>query len=234
MTVIITMAGRGERFRRAGYDLPKYKIMAHDKSLLEWSLSSLQNFRHLEHIFLTLAEDPNTDFVYSVCQTLDIQRYQIHPLDQPTSGQAETALAAKEYFTDPSEAILIYNIDTYVEPQALTPNMIQGAAWLPAFEADGDQWSFVNFDEDMIVNAVTEKRRISKYGTIGLYYFESFELFQHCYKVCNFDTYSERYIAPMYQVLIDDSSCEVHTSILPQDLIHVLGTPEDLAAFRVN
>ena len=33
MTIVITMAGLGSRFRKAGYQVPKYMIEAHEKTL---------------------------------------------------------------------------------------------------------------------------------------------------------------------------------------------------------
>ena len=41
MTIIITMAGLGSRFRKAGYECPKYMIEAKGKTLFEWSMGSL-------------------------------------------------------------------------------------------------------------------------------------------------------------------------------------------------
>ena len=44
MNIIITMAGLGTRFRRAGYKMPKYRIEARGKTLFEWSMDSLLGY----------------------------------------------------------------------------------------------------------------------------------------------------------------------------------------------
>ena len=44
MTIVITMAGLGSRFKKAGYTVPKYMIEAHGKTLFEWSMESLSGF----------------------------------------------------------------------------------------------------------------------------------------------------------------------------------------------
>lgn len=44
MTVVITMAGLGSRFRKAGYKVPKYQIEAHGRTLFDWSMESLKGF----------------------------------------------------------------------------------------------------------------------------------------------------------------------------------------------
>lgn len=41
MTIIITMAGLGSRFKKAGYNCPKYMIEAKGKTLFDWSMDSL-------------------------------------------------------------------------------------------------------------------------------------------------------------------------------------------------
>ena len=40
--VVVTMAGFGTRFKNAGYTVPKYQIEVHGRTLVSWSLLSLQ------------------------------------------------------------------------------------------------------------------------------------------------------------------------------------------------
>jgi hypothetical protein len=42
--------------------------------------------------------------------------------------------------------------------------------------------------------------------------------------------YGEKYIAPLYNWLIENEK-SVYPEIIPEDSIHVLGTPEDLISF---
>ena len=44
ISIIITMAGLGSRFRKVGYNCPKYMIEAKGKTLFEWSMASLTGF----------------------------------------------------------------------------------------------------------------------------------------------------------------------------------------------
>ena len=48
MTILITMAGLGTRFREAGYTVPKYQIEAKGKTLFAWSMESLAGFQDPE------------------------------------------------------------------------------------------------------------------------------------------------------------------------------------------
>lgn len=94
--IVITMAGRGSRFYEAGYTVPKYEIIAHGKSLFDWSLLSLRNFITPDSriFFVTLNSNSSADYIRSRCTVLGIQDYQVLELSAVTDGQATTAMQA--------------------------------------------------------------------------------------------------------------------------------------------
>lgn len=235
MAVVITMAGSGSRFRKAGWDCPKYMIPAKGKTLFEWSMLSVSDY--LAHssrcIFVVKAEDHSRAFIEDKCSELGIQNVEILELDAPTDGQATTCyLAAKK--CRPSEPLMIYNIDTYVEPGGLQFKEIAGDGHIPCFKAEGDHWSFAKVDAAGVVTEVREKQRISDNCTLGAYYFSSAKLFCDLYD----DWYSddshlekgEKYIAPLYNHMIEEG-LQITISDVPADKVHVLGTPAELKVF---
>lgn len=234
---IITMAGFGNRFLKAGYTIPKYRIEAHGRSLFSWSMLSLKQFSDAgwEFRFIVRKADNAEDFITSECAALNIAKPRILGLDEPTDGQATTALLAGSVLDDKSAPIAIYNIDTFVEPQALSPNQIRGDGWVPCASLPGDAWSFARADENGLVSEMREKTRISDHCTIGLYYFSSFDLYEACYNEFYADEGNveagERYIAPMYNHLIK-SGREVYISTVPKQAFYALGTPDDVSRFR--
>ncbi len=231
MNIIITMAGAGRRFKETGIDIPKYKIEVKGRTLFEWSLHSLRNFYECNFIFITQKEHNDKSFIIDKSKSLGIGTLSVLELDSLTNGQAETALRAEALISDPARDIIIYNIDTYVEPDQLKREAIRGAGWIPAFEAGGDRWSFVKIDHEYQVLDITEKIRISNYGTIGLYYFSSFDLFKKIYSEYHFDKGKERYIAPMYKAMLAQSFLPVYAHLVDKKAVHVLGTPEDILQF---
>ncbi len=231
MNIIITMAGEGRRFKQIGIIKPKHMIEVKGKTLFEWSILSLKNFYDMNFIFITRKSHNSTDFIKEKCRSLGIKGYTIKEINYLTKGQAETALITEEIITDLGDDIIIYNIDTYVEPNQLKPEHIKGDGWIPAFEAEGDRWSFVKIDTDFKVKDITEKIRISDYGTIGLYYFKSFKLFSMLYFKYSFDNKKERYIAPLYGVMIQDPTLSIYSHIVDKKAVHVLGTPDDIKQF---
>lgn len=230
MNIIITMAGAGARFREAGYHGPKHEIVSKGKTLFAWSLTSLQNFSQDHFIFIGQKKDNLETFIPRTIPSW-VRSYEILTIDYHTKGQAETAVLAKERLADTTAPAMVFNIDTYIEPDALCPKQIRGDGWVPVFRAEGDKWSFARFDEDLRVYEVTEKIRISEFGTIGLYYFSSFGLFEEAYQKYSWGGYKEQYIAPLYHYLIDTLKKPVYTSLVPSGKVHVLGTPEDLRIF---
>lgn len=235
--VVITMGGLGSRFRKAGYTVPKYMIEAKGKTLFEWSMISLEGYKDstAQYIFIAMKdEDHDAEaFIRSKCRESGLENYHVIMLDHLTDGQATTAMFAEQYW-DPGHALLIYNIDTYVEAGEMNSAELRGDGFIPCFQAGGDHWSFVRLDESGKVVEIKEKQRISEYCTLGAYYFRSCQLYKDLYD----EYYSgdaelvngEKYVAPLYDHLLSKNG-EIYISDIRPEKVHVLGTPEELQVF---
>ena len=214
MTIIVTMAGMGMRFRDAGYDCPKYMIETKGKTLFEWSMAKC--------------------FIDEKCTLYGIKCFKVVEIDRLTDGQATTCMLAIPY-CDPDKPVMIYNIDTYVEPYNLRYSDIEGDGFIPCFYAEGNHWSFVSTGADGQADEVREKERISDNCSVGAYYFSSAKLYKEIYE----DFYAggtnvekkEKYIAPMYNHMIK-KGLAVRISLLNAACVHVLGTPEEVKEFE--
>lgn len=235
--VVITMGGLGSRFRKAGYTVPKYMIEAKGKTLFEWSMISLDGYKKdvNQYIFIAMKEEgiDMEGFIKEKCQKLEIVNYHLVLLDYLTDGQATTATLAEKYW-DKEHALLIYNIDTYVEPGQMNSEELKGDGFIPCFKAEGDHWSFVRLDEQERVVEIKEKQRISDHCTLGAYYFKTCDLYKKLYD----EYYSEeknlvkgeKYVAPLYDYLLSKGG-EIYISDIAPERVHVLGTPEELEYF---
>ncbi len=235
--VVITMGGLGSRFRKMGYTVPKYMIEAKGKTLFEWSMISLEGYSSdvAQYIFIAM-KDENCDvesFINDKCNLLGLNNYHVILLDYLTDEQATTAMEAEKYW-DTEHALLIYNIDTYVEAGEMNSAELHGDGFIPCFQAEGDHWSFVRLDENGKVVEIKEKQRISNHCTLGAYYFKSCGLYKQLYD----EYYSnatdlvngEKYVAPLYDFLLSKGG-EIYISDIMPDKVHVLGTPEELQEF---
>ncbi len=235
MTIIITMAGVGSRFKKAGYEMPKYMIEANGKTLFEWSMDSLVGYNENvdKYIFVVRKEDNSRKFITSKCEKYNIKKIEIVEIEELTDGQATTCMLAMPY-CEKENSIMIYNIDTYVEPYEMKLEDISGDGYIPCFHASGDHWSFAKLNEEGKVIEVKEKERISDNCTLGAYYFSSARLYEKIYN----EYYSndrnleknEKYVAPLYNYMIKNNM-EVRISIIDANKVHVLGTPEELKNF---
>lgn len=238
MNIVITMAGKGSRFRKVGYDIPKYMIEVNGKTLFTWSMLSLQDFidKSCKFIFVVMKDEKvdTSSFIDKECKSLGITNYHVITIDYLTDGQATSVMLANRYWQK-NEPILIYNIDTYVEPYCMRSELLEGDGCIPCFIAAGDHWSFVKLNEANKVVEIKEKERISDYCTIGAYYFSSASLYARLYDLfyrdnCN-TVNGEKYIAPMYNYLIAENG-NVTIQLIDSNKVHVLGTPEEVNLFK--
>lgn len=237
MNVIITMAGDGKRFRDAGFDCPKYEIHAHGRTLFEWSMTSLSRFWQAgaRAVFMARRNQGVPAFIAAHAQHCGISNFEVVEIDSLTDGQATTAMMAEGAIADAAAPVAIFNIDTYVDPDALRPESVRGHGWIPCFPGAGEGWSFASVADDDRVLQLREKVRISDWATVGLYHFASFALFRQVYQLHFAHTdgteKGERYIAPMYNTLLALHP-DVHIERLPLDAVIPLGTPAELEAFK--
>ena len=232
MNIIVTMAGLGSRFKNAGYNCPKYMIEAKGKTLFDWAMMSLLDYNSIvnKYIFIVRKEDNSSEFIINHMFGFKIEIIEINEL---TDGQASTALIGVNICNE-DEEILIYNIDTYVEPYELKIKDLNGDGSIPCFHAEGNHWSFVKEKNGKVIDVV-EKKRISNNCSLGAYYFKSAKLYNKIYdefygsKKIN----SEKYIAPMYKFMINNGY-EITYSIIDSKKVHVLGTPLELNEFINN
>ncbi|MDE7312657.1 MAG: glycosyltransferase family 2 protein [Eubacterium sp.] len=237
MEIVITMGGMGSRFRSIGYTVPKYMIEAKGKTLFEWSIKSLEGYNDVAGNYIFIAMKDNAcdveHFINRKCKELGIKNYHVIMLDFLTDGQATTAVLAEKYW-NPENALLIYNIDTYVEAGEMKHKELKGDGFIPCFQAEGDHWSFVRLDASGKVAEIKEKKRISNYCTLGAYYFKTCKLYKELY-----DEYyggqqrlvnGEKYVAPLYDYLLSKGG-QIYISDIDPKKVHVLGTPKELKAF---
>lgn len=238
-TVAITMAGLGSRFAKAGYDRPKYEIDALGLPLFDWSMLSVEAFRRAGWRFCFAVRDGlgAPDYITARAEVLGLGSPQVLSLDGVTDGQATTALMLAE--TAPQDApFAIYNIDTFVAPGAMTPpDPADCAGWVPCFPAPGEGWSFARTDAAGDVVELREKQRISDHATVGLYWFDSaaryIDAYRRYYSVEGREEKGERYVAPLYNQLIDDGA-RVRIAELRLEDVGMLGTPEQVADFTAR
>jgi dTDP-glucose pyrophosphorylase len=245
-TVVIPMAGRGQRFADAGFEAPKPLIDVRGRPMYSWAVDSIPAPLVGRLVFVCLAEHLAT---YPLADDI-LERYAafdpvVIGLDHVTEGQACTVLEANEHL-DPDAPLIVYNADTYCVTdleQTLAGIDAAGgdddddaaddvAGVIGVFEAPGDHWSFARLDERGHVVETAEKRRISPWATTGLYHFtRAGDFVDTAHRMIADDdrVNGEFYVAPMYNRLLSDG----RTVLVDRAReVWVLGTPAELATFE--
>jgi NDP-sugar pyrophosphorylase family protein len=236
-TVVIPMAGRGQRFADAGFRDPKPLIDVLGRPMYSWAVDSIPASLVERLVFVCLAEHLAA---YPLAEDIERRYAAFGPvvvgLDGVTEGQACTVLEAREHL-DPDAPLVIYNADTYcvTDLERTLPGLPPDTVGvIGVFEAEGDHWSFARTDDDVRVVETAEKRRISPWATTGLYHFTRAQHFLDAADaVIGRDerVNGEFYVAPMYNQLIAEGGLVLLDHARE---VWVLGTPAELATFQAR
>ena len=224
--------------------MPKYMLEAHGKTLFDHAISGFSKYFDSER-FLFIARDVHEteNFVRARAKALGIRQFDVVILGQKTAGQAETvSLGIQSINIDRDETLTIFNIDTFRPnfryPEIFNKRDIDG--YLEVFIGEGTNWSYVepSGDSNYGVSRTAEKVRISELCCTGLYYFNSvnsylltFEKFRNI----AYDKYglSELYIAPMYNLLIQNGA-DIRYYVINNDRVIFCGVPSEYDQFLAS
>jgi RpiB/LacA/LacB family sugar-phosphate isomerase len=230
--LLIPIAGDGQRFLDAGYSVPKPLIVAKDKCIIDWSMSSI-NTSDCNLIFVVRA-DHVSNFSIDEILRKKFSDIKIVIVDKPTRGSIETCVLAKKYI-DNSMPLAIYCPDIYFKPQfylkTINPSL---DGFLLTFKANSPNYSYTQLDKAGYVTRTAEKQVISNEAAAGLYYFKSGKMFlKYAKEMISKDikTNNEFYICPLYNQLIRDG-LKIKTQQVEK--MHVLGTSDELEFFNDN
>ena len=175
LNIVLPIAGKGSRFVKEGYMLPKPLIPIHGVPMIKIVTENLR---------------PNCDhrFIY-ICQKEHIEKYDLENklreytgedntvvigIDYMTEGQVCTVLVAKDYINndDPlmsanSDQWIDFNINEYLAD--MDERNLDGL--IMTMKSDDPKWSFAKTDESGYVIETAEKKPISNDATVGIYNF---------------------------------------------------------------
>lgn len=231
------MAGRGSRFADAGYAFPKPLIDVQGKTMIEVVINNLKPTVPHHFIFICQREhyekyDLNNIFRNAVGGN----NFEVVQIDGITAGAACTVLCAKQYINNDDD-LLIANSDQFLEfkiDDFINEARTDGTDGLiMTFNASHPKWSYARTDKQGNVIEVAEKRLISDHATTGVYYFKNGGNFvagaeAMIKKNCHYN--GEFYVCPVYNELILGGA-KIKISNIDANIMHGLGTPEDLNTF---
>lgn len=232
ITFIVCAAGEGQRVKAISENIPKPLLVLNNKTLLDWSLDSLDLGVNDQLIIVHRFDFEVDQILHELNAKYPFVEIYFLKIDKLTSGQAETAFLAKN--TILHRSIAIFNADTFFKSNSLrsiiSEDIYDGI--IPCFKTGGNSWSFCKTDEINSVHVVTqvaEKVRISDWCSVGYYYFKDKEDFFESYtQGLKTSSSTERYIAPLYNQLISKGK---NIRNVPCDIFKPMGTPEQIFDF---
>lgn len=240
LNFVIPMAGEGMRFKKEGFENPKYMIKINGQTLFEWALESLPLSIPNQIIFICLKEHEKnykvSDFIKKIINTKYPNiNYKIILIPKITRGQTETVLACKKYINS-NRPLIVYNIDTYFRSTRLKTKLLtiknQGIdGILGVFNSNDPKLSFIQITSDGFVKRTKEKQLISNIASTGLYVFKRGSDFIRSAEYMiknNIKTKNEFFIAELYNILIKEGK---KFTVDFADKFIPFGTPEDLKNF---
>ncbi|WNJ96491.1 glycosyltransferase family 2 protein [Vibrio ruber] len=237
LNIVVPMAGRGSRFVKGGYDLPKPLIDVNGKHMIEVVINNLKPSCEHRFIFVCQSEHVkkyNLKSVFSnICNNFDIIE-----IDGITEGAAVTVLKA-QHLIDGDEPLMIANSDQWIDANIndylddMDTRDLQGS--MLTMKADDPKWSYARVGDDSMVTEVVEKLVISNEATVGIYNFRKgsdFCKYANEMISSNMRSNGEFYVAPIYTLMARDSArIGVYNIGEEGKGMYGLGIPEDLNLF---
>ena len=238
LNIVIPMAGRGSRFAKEGYALPKPLIDVHGRPMIEYVTKNITPKQAHRFIYLCLQEHLDKYDLENMLKKISPGSI-IVPVSEVTQGAACTVLLAEEYI-DNDDMLMLANSDQYVDIDINEYINAIGSddGLIMTMYADDPKWSFIKFNSDRLVTMVREKEVISNEATVGIYNFRKgadFVKYAHRMIDKNIRVNNEFYVAPVYNEMIADGKKIGFYNIGSEDNgMYGLGIPSDLKKFLKN
>lgn len=230
------MAGAGSRFAKAGYEKPKPFIDVNGKPMIQRVLENLY-YPNARYILVARKEHIEQE-VELVKQLEDEFNAVFISIDKLTEGTACTVLYGRKYINNEypllianSDQIVDIEINKYIDD--CLRRKLDGSILTFIDKFEDPKWSFARLNDQGLVVEVKEKVVISKYATVGIYFFSKGELFVNSaidMIIENDRVNNEFYTAPTYNYAVKEGS-KIGIYTIDFDQMHGIGTPNDLETY---
>ena len=234
MTVVFPIGGKGDRFVKAGYTVPKPFIMLNGKSLLAHAIGSYPKDAHF--IFFVRPEyreevgNIARAFLKSGTFVVVIPKETKGPIETILLGSILTEIKGEVLFADCDSALSLTEVESALD--LFRTSKADGGVTIRSTK-DPD-CSYCIFDSDRWVLKTKEKDRyfllndtdlFSKWSTTGPYWWKDFGTFVECASKAVGDGITS--VSPVYNYLIQGGG---KVKAFPVATFRHFGTPEALRA----
>lgn len=236
MNIVIPMAGLGSRFAQAGYAKPKPFIDVAGKPMI---VRVLENIACPQARFILIARKEHLEAEVALVRQIEQDFNALFiPLEQLTEGTVCTVLFARKFINN-DQPLLIANSDQIIDGSIeqfvgdCEKRGLDGSILTFIDEEKNPKWSFARIDSAGIVQEVREKKAISEYATVGIYYYHKGSDFVNAavdMMVRGDRVNNEFYTCPTYNYAIQEG-LKIGIFNIDSCQMHGIGTPDDLNAY---
>lgn len=233
INIVIPMAGMGSRFSTAGYKKPKPFIDVLGIPMIERVLINL--YVPGANFYIITRKEHIKDESKLILKLKKKFKLNVILIDKLTEGTACTVLFARKYINN-NLPLIIANSDQIIEANIIdfikdaNRRNLDGSILTFVDKTKNPKWSFAKVNNKKFVVEVKEKCPISKFATIGIYYFKQGSYFINgaIDMIINNDRVNnEFYTCPVYNYIISNNQ-KVGIYNIPSNCMFGIGTPEDL------
>jgi len=239
MNVVIPMAGLGSRFVKEGYKKPKPFVDVGGKPMIARVIENLK-YPNAHYILIGRSEHLHHE-AELVKQLSSSYSASFIGIDVLTEGTACTVLFARERINN-EVPLLIANSDQLVDTSIdqfiddCLNKKLDGSILTFIDHERNPKWSFASINDAGLVTEVQEKKAISEFATVGIYFFtQGRDLVNGAIDmiISNDRIDNEFYTCPVYNYLIKWGK-KIGIYNIEFNQMHGLGTPEDLERYLTN
>ena len=227
--IVVPMAGKGKRWKDAGYTFPKPLVEIKNMPMIQMVLKNL----NLEgnYIFICLKEHIEKFALDTFLKNIK-PHCTIISLEEVTEGAVPSILSAKKHI-DNNDPLIIANSDQWLDwSPADFINFIdkkQPDGVIVTYTSTHPKNSFVRLDSEGKIIEVAEKKPISNHANAGVFYYKSGAEFVKSMEQMiekNIRVNNEFFLAPVFNELNLSEK-----QVLPYHVQSVksMGTPEEVA-----
>ncbi len=239
MNIIIPLAGKGERFKKEGYNKPKCLIDIYEKTMIEYVI---------DHLLLNIDINNLKEYNFFIFYRNDLNEYNfyefihqkypfIHLIIVPeTKGASETLLIGIDYLIKNNFNLypktLVVDCDTFYTENIINifndsnENMI----FYTKKQEEKPIYSYIKLNENNFVLEIAEKNKISDNANTGAYGFKNiYDLQKYCKFIIdnNIVFNNEPYTSCVIYQMIQENHL-FYGFELDINKVFVVGTPKEL------
>ena len=173
INVIIPAAGEGSRFAKAGWKKPKPFLDVDGRPMIEHVIDNVAPAGSKPTLLLRKA---HVDAHPDIASKLKRDGHSIRVVDELTEGTACTVLLARDMFDDDTP-MMVANSDQLVDfdcadyVKDCLDRDLDGSILVFKDKHLDPKWSFAKVNQNNLVTEVAEKKAISEWATVGIYFF---------------------------------------------------------------